>query len=109
VRNVTEVRVPILARRRTKDGQMEEQTEHRIEESKKKAERTLEEMMFGHTITKRWITPKLHEDYIFCFSIDGRQEEKIGFRYRIMTDGRTLNNSRFIETYIREKLKSMGL
>ena len=88
---------------------MEEQTEHRIEESKKKAEQTLEEMTSGHTITKKWIPPKLREDYIFCFSIDGGQEEKIRFRYRIMTDGRTLNNSRFIETCIREKLKSMGL
>ena len=89
---------------------MEEvKSQQMVEGSKKKAERTLEEVASGHTISKKWILPKLHEDYIFCFSIDGGEEQRIGFSYTVMITGRTPNNSRFIEACIREKLKSMGL
>ncbi len=88
---------------------MEERNKHKIEESKKKAERTLTDTVAGHTVSMRWKNPDHVGVYIFFFSIDGGEEQEIAFDYTVMTDQRTENNSRYIETCIKEKIRSMVL
>ena len=80
-----------------------------IQESMEKAEQTLEKIAAGHKIDKVWIVREgVYQPYIFSFFIDGGEVQIIPLPYRVMADGKTQSNSRYIENCVREKLKSIG-